>query len=203
MSGSSPVHDQFIRKISLVVAAGGQGIDLSNLRIRFNVTLSETLTYNLGNIRVYNLADTTLAKILGATGTEYTRVILQAGYEHGAFAIIFDGTIKQFTHGKENNVDSFLDIYAADGDILNFATINQTLAGPVTQEQQIEGINKAVTPFGLVTQAPGSADQIGGVLPRGKVRFGMVFDQLRGIGKTRLTTWSIQRGVITEIPLRG
>ena len=44
-------------------------------------------------------------------------VMLQAGYENGAYGIIFSGTILRIRTGRESATDTFLEIMAADGDI--------------------------------------------------------------------------------------
>jgi hypothetical protein len=208
---TTPTHDQWIRKSSLVLVSNStsnagtqEGISIPpDLRFTFFVTQADAQTYNGVRIRIYNLSDKTVAKILGATGVEYTRVILQAGYEHGNYGVIFDGTIKQFGHGRESNVTSYLDIFASNGDRLNFATVNTTVAAPVAWDGQVQAISDVVTPYGYNVKGHDEARSTGGVLPRGKVMYGMPASFLRDLGQTRLTTWSIQGNTLVEIPLRG
>ncbi len=62
---------------------------------------------------------------------------MQAGYESGAYGIIFKGTIKRIKTGRESAIDSFLEIMAADADeAFNFAFVNKTLAAGATLQQQ-------------------------------------------------------------------
>lgn len=195
---------QWLRKVEVILAGGSTAFNLTEeFRITFNVVVTDTVTFNTVRIRIYNLSDNTVATILGAKGVEFTKVVLNAGYQPpGSFGGIFEGTITQFGHGRENNVSSYLDVFASDGDVLNYAVINQTLAGPTTQADQIGAIGKAVTPFGIVTGAS-ELQQSGGVLPRGKVMFGQVTNVVRGFGKSRNSTWSVQNGTLKEIPLTG
>jgi hypothetical protein len=76
--------------------------------------------------------------------TEFNTVTLQAGYEGGNFGIIFQGSIKQTATGRERNVDSYVDIWAADGDEwTNFSVISQSLAAGQTPQQVITAITGA------------------------------------------------------------
>ena len=206
---------QFLRKASLFVynpqdlyslnnpsayvAAGRAPIDLSNFHFRFNTAQEDEESPNNCTIRVYNLSRDTVKKIR----QEYSRVVLQAGYQHGPFGVIFDGTVKQFRTGKENNTTTYLDILAADGDIAyNWAVLRQTLAAQSTVAQRTEKIIAAMAPYGI---QPGSIQypDTGGILPRGKVLFGHAKAALRQVVATQLSTWSIQDGHIQIVPLDG
>ncbi|MBU9534734.1 hypothetical protein KTE49_30340, partial [Burkholderia multivorans] len=116
---------QFVRKVSLIIGFdSGEALDLSELRIVFRVQRGDLQTPNSARIRVYNVSATTARR----AQKEFTRVVLQAGYE-GNYGIIFDGQIKQVRRGRESQTDTFLDITAADGDsAYNFAVVNTTLA---------------------------------------------------------------------------
>lgn len=192
--------DQWIRKASLIVSDdAGAGLELSNFRIRFKTNQSDIQTPNSIAITISNLSTATTAKIK----KEYTQVRLAAGYENGAFGQIFAGTIKQFKSGRESATDTFLTILAADGDIAhNFAVMNQTFAAGSTPDERAAAVAGSMSPYGV---DPGykPARMTGGVLPRGKVMYGMARDEARIIGDTTLTSWSIQNGKLTFIPLTG
>ena len=87
------------------------GIDLSNLRIDFSIKKSTSSSPNSLYARIYNLSPQTMAKVI-----EFTRIQVSAGYWFSSYGVIFDGSVVQFVRGKENPVDTFLDIYAGDGD---------------------------------------------------------------------------------------
>jgi hypothetical protein len=93
------------------VQSQSPGHDVSKLRCYFNIKKSTNSSPNFLYARIYNLSPATMAKVI-----EFTRVRVQAGYQYGYYGIIFDGTVVQYTRGKENPVDTFLDIYAGDGD---------------------------------------------------------------------------------------
>lgn len=189
---------QFGRKVSLLIASKNQALDLSNMRITFKVNAADVETPNTAIIRVYNLS----AGTVNSSIKEYDSVILQAGYEGGNFGIIFKGTIKQFRKGKESNVDSYLDILAADGDLgYNFGVVNTTLeAAGTSPQQQGDVLAKAM---GLPLDPNANTALAGGVLPRGKVMFGLARLYMRDLATSKLSRWSINNGQVTVIPLKG
>jgi hypothetical protein len=88
---STPWNGQFIRFGQLVVSKGGQGLDLSNLRFRFEVRASDAETPNTLIVRVYNLVEQTVNSII----QEYDTVTLTAGYVNGNQGNIFQCDIKR------------------------------------------------------------------------------------------------------------
>lgn len=188
---------QFGRKVSLIVANQVNALDLSNLRITFRVAGADTQSPNTAYIKVYNLSDKTVNQVL----KEFDNVILQAGYEDGNFGVIFKGTIKQVKKGKETNVNSYVEIRAADNDIgYNNGFLNQTLNPGVTPQQQLEVHAQAI---GVPVDPNAPQTLTGGILPRGKVLFGLARDPLRELAMTNGARWGIQNGVLTLIPLTG
>lgn len=198
--------NQFIRKITLIVSNdSGQGLDLSEFRIRFHTQQSDVETPNTLWARVYNLSDATIQKIK----SEFQTITLQAGYENGNFGIIFQGIIKQWWQGRERNVDSFFEIAAADGDeFYNFAVLCQSITAGQSPQQILQtmfsagqyspGLPLANDAMGLVdgnTPAPS--------LPRGKVMFGMVRSYARDWAAKYGYQWSIQNGQVTVVPITG
>ena len=193
-----PATGQFLRFAQLVVSKGGQGLDLSNLRFRFEVRASDVETPNTLSCRVYNLAGETVNRII----QEFDTVTLTAGYQTGNQGTIFQGDIKQFRRGRERNVDNYLDILAADGDqSYNFAVINQSFPAGTTESQELSaiasslGLPVAPTAEGFLTT--------GGILPRGKTRFGMARLHMANLARRNNVRWSIQNGVVTLIPETG
>lgn len=189
---------QYKRKASLLLVDDDEVLDLSNLRFRFQVKAMDVESPNNAAIRVYNLSRDTLVKIRG----EFSRVILQAGYENN-FGVIFDGTIKQFRIGREGTTDTYLDILAADGDLAyNLALVNKTLAAGSSSGDRIAATTDAMRQRG-VTGVQNQLQTTGGILPRGKVLFGLARAKLRDEVETLGATWSIQQGVVTIIPKTG
>lgn len=192
--------DQYGRKIGLVLVQGERGLDLSEFRIQFEIVAADVESPNTAFIRVYNLSEATAQKIRG----EYSRVVLNAGYEAGAYGVIFDGTIKQVRRGRQDAITSYVDIFAADGDLgYNFGVVNTSLAAGSTPVQRADAIAKAWEPYGIGMGTDQALQSTGGILPRGKVLFGMARYQMRQLTRSTMTSWSIQDGKVTIIPLTG
>jgi hypothetical protein len=196
------LSDQYLRRISLIVSADTKGLDLSNLRITFKIQAPDADAPPTAYIRVYNLTDAQANSIQ----KEFQKVTLQAGYQNGNFAVIFTGTIAQVRRGRESNIDTFVDIMAADSDeMFNFALVNQSVAKNSTAQQRFNAVMQEAAKFNVQATAasPANVGGTGGVLPRGKVLFGMARAQLNSLCQSNLCTWSVQNGQVTVIPLTG
>lgn len=194
---------QFGRKATLVVAGGASGLDLSELHFKFQVQNSDEEGPNTCSIRLYNLSADTVKQITGRTPVEYTRLVLQAGYE-SSFGVIFDGTIKQFRRGRENATDTYLDILAAASDIeYNFGVCNITLAAGATQDQIAAAVTQQMGLKVGTVKADSSLAVTGGALPRGKVLWGMGRLHLRNLAESMGSTWNIEDGKVNVTPLTG
>jgi hypothetical protein len=192
---------QYIRKASLIVGdAQGNGLDLSELRFAFSIRRGDLQTPNTADIRVYNASQQTADRIRQLMPSpEFTRVVIQGGYD-GNYGVIFDGTIKQVRKGRESQLDTYLDITAADGDsAYNFAVSALSLAAGSTPNDHVAAVLQGMAEFGI-TQ--GYAPEIeANPLPRGKVIFGMCRNEMRKIAKNTNTAWSIQDGKLDLVPL--
>lgn len=204
------MSNQFGRKATLIVSTGTAGLDLSEMRFKFSTENQDTEQPNKMYVRVYNLSAATAKRI---SANEFTTISLQAGYENGNYGIIFTGTIKQAATGRERNVDSYVDIWAADGDDwYNFAVINQPIKAGQTPQQTIDAIVGAssvngTAPLKFASDASGLIEGAGlglaKTLSRGKVLFGMSRDYARDWCKTNGFRWSIQNGEFTLVPNTG
>lgn len=200
--GASPdnspqTHDQWIRKVSLIVDNGsGKGLDLSELRVSFEVNQSDFETPNNAAIYVYNLSADTAQKIK----KEFTHVTLQAGYRDGGFGIIFQGTIKQVRNGRDSQTETYTGIYAAENDEqYNFGMVNKSVAAGTSPKAQTDVIAQEMkAKTSDVVYDTGLQDNI-----RGKVLYGMGRSQLRNLAKTGKSSWSFQDGKIVVQPLTG
>lgn len=194
---SPQTFDQWIRKVGLVVSGqDGNGLNLSQFRVNFKIFQSDFETPNNAIIKVYNLASATAQQIR----KEYTQVTLQAGYQNGAYGVVFQGGIKQVRIGRDSQTETYLEIYAADSDMLyNFGTIATNVAAGQTPQQQIGKIAQAMgAQVGDIQFSTGPAANV-----RGKVLYGMARTQLRNIARTGLSTWSIENGKVVYRSLTG
>jgi len=182
---------QYIRKFNLLLADdSGQGLDFSGLKVVFSIKKTDHQTPNTADIRIYNLNQMTVEK----AKKEFTRVVVQAGYESN-FGVIFDGTVKQYRTGKENSTDTYLDISAGDGDVAyNYAVVNGTLHAGATQLEQIQLATLTMQQQGGIRPGFISNDIAGAPLARGKVMYGPARDYVRQSARSSGATWSIQDG---------
>jgi hypothetical protein len=200
---SSPIPStaQFGRAYNLAVANDANALDLSSLHFTFQVKSADLESPNTCVVRAYNAAPSTVDRL---KSKEFTQLMLQAGYQNNVnFGIIFKGDIKRVKSGREKNTDSFVEIMAADGDLLyNFGLVN-TSVGPGSDPQT--RLKAIVTHLGA--QIDQNANEVvaaaGGILPRGAVLFGLGRDLLRNLANNAGARWSIQQGVITFIKNTG
>jgi hypothetical protein len=225
----------FNRQISFIVAdASGQGLELSGtppltstgtqplfsgFHITFRVTHWDSSTPNSLTLRIYNLSDETAQQIR----KEFVQVILRAGYP-GNFGIIFKGTIQHINKGavnsdlmdldgvrsgNENATDTYLDVFASDGDeAYNWGIINTTLAAGYTPKEVNAVLGQAMFLATTVQGADGTKFVIGELpdsipqpaAPRGKVMFGMARDHAHVLSRTNAMSWSINGGVLQWLP---
>jgi hypothetical protein len=222
-------YPQYLRKIGLVVyaaqgapagqggigsdavasatqplaTASSDGLDLSQMRIKFHVEGMDFDRPKTAIIRVYNLATSTQNTIK----SEFQKVILQAGYENGAYGVIFSGTIMRIKTGRESAVDTFLEISAADGDLaFLYGFVSKTLAGGSSLPQQAKPPIDAMKATGGVTSADitaleakstQAAVQAGVLSPRPIVQFGIAKGYLNDIADSAGCSWTIENGVLT------
>jgi len=203
VSNEQPIIDQ---STGVTTQPSGHGLDLSGLRFTFDIKNGDTESPNTSIIRVYNLSKDKRKQII----REYDTVSLQAGYQNN-IGIIFRGTIKQFVSGRERNIDSFLEIRAADGDPnYNFGLFGSngqgvTLNAPYTRAQVLNHISTAMG-IPLDSNANDVTTGSGGVnlaQVRGKTLFGLARTQAVNLATTSSARFSIQNGVVTYVPLTG
>lgn len=188
------------RLCSLLLVEGDKALDLSGMHITFESRQQDEEHPDNCRIRVHNLSRETVRRIKG----EFSRVVLQAGYEGVGLGVIFDGTIRQWGEGREGNrVDTYLDILAADGDLgYNNGFVSRTLAAGSTAKQRIdECVAAIVEQHGMRTGRVKLTEGFGGTLPRGRVLFGLARAQLRGQTQNVRASWNIKGGAVNVTPL--
>lgn len=188
---------QYIRYVSLVISnASGAGIELRDLALKFSVHHSSFSFPHTADIRIYNLSAATQNRI----GTEFTQVSLLAGYI-GNYGVIFKGSVKQVRKGRESALDTYTDIFAADGDEWhNQGVINTTVPSGYTQDQVWQAITTATQPYNPtapLTTEPTNQNPS----PRGKVMYGPVRETVRDWSNTNQQLVTTDHGVIRALPL--
>lgn len=179
---------QYLRKATLIIGAGSDLLDVSELHFTFKTTAHTLQTPGTLQLRLFNPAPNTIKKILD----EGAQIVLSAGYNE-SFGIIFTGDIIQVRSGRENGTDTYLDISAADGDkIYNESFVNVTLPAGTNATARLNQI--ATSGQFKINQIPDNlpTEQ----LPRGRVYFGLARDHLRTTCATVGANWSISNGQI-------
>jgi hypothetical protein len=207
------MSDQYLRKATLFLRKDNRVLDLSQMQLQFRTSAADQQSPNSAFIRILNLSQKTAELIR----TEFTRVLLQAGYQTGNFGAIFDGQILEVRKGRINPTDTFVDIFASDNDLAyNFGYVSGNLAAGSTQKNAIDaavkGFNDTANPaLGIggisnsdtVSYGPGPGINVGGVLPRGKTMFGMARDTMRTIARTNQFSWSLNGNTLAVTPFTG
>lgn len=187
---------QFGRMITLIVSPknGEKALDLSELRIKFTIKRSDTMTPNVADIRVYNLD----LQIAATIKKEFTKVVLQAGYLSN-FGVIFQGNIKQVILGRENSTDTYMDIIAGDGDrAYNFAIVKTTLAKGSSTADHLKAATLPMADHGVTKGYTGTLPP--NKLSRGKVMYGNARDHIKSLADSAGLGWTIENEQINVIP---
>lgn len=190
---------QWLRKVRLVVGNGSEGIDCSEMRIRFLVRKQKTGSPEQADITITNLSNATANRI---RQKEYNEVYLEAGYEGNA-AEIFRGEVVQVRGpGRESPTDTYLNIQATVSPRAHsYAVVNKTLAAGHTFRDQVDACLEAMKPYGVTA---GHIDDLGNVrMPRGRAMFGMARSQLRAICMSVGASWHITGGKLNIVKNRA
>jgi hypothetical protein len=208
------ISNQWIRKIRLRVISDKAVIDLSEFKIKFSIQQGDADVPDNLVVRIYNLSQTTINKIenvnkgnLNNLG-EFNKVTLEAGYENtGNFGTIFSGTIKQMRIGRENNINSYIDILGSDGDVgYNQSFINENIKAGETIKDAIQRISNEMnakngTPASNIAKMFATWTKAYTPVIRGQVLFGMSRAKMRMYSKSIECSWTIKDGQVVVTPL--
>jgi hypothetical protein len=226
VSGSRTQSDQWLRRMELIVYSSknkdalspDDGLALSNLRVNFQVKKQTLSSPNILYARIYNMSPQTMARV-----KSFSRVALSAGYwgsqgdpaiylpdgdlgqdlaggYGGNYGMIFDGTVVLYIQGKENAVDTYLDIWAGDGDKESSAgAINMTFPAGTKMTDKTEKIAKEG--FKIEIGKINILDERASV--RAETVIGMVEPQLRKIANQSDTHFWIDSNKFYMVPYTG
>jgi hypothetical protein len=191
---------KYLRVASLIVSQGNEGLDLSEMRIKFHIDAAQTESPNNAEIHIYNLSDATTKKIR----KEFTEVRLEVGYSGSPLGVIFTGTIRQMKIGKENNKDTVLILLASDGDLVyNAAVVNTIVPGGSTADSEIAQMNAQLPNASLGYVVSLAGINPGSAIIRDKVMFGMYRQVARQISKQHNLSWTVNNGKVVFISNDG
>ena len=185
----------YLRRASLIVAGQDDALELGDLRLKFTIRQSDISTPNTATIRVYNVSPYTSNVI----ENEYSRVILQCGYEDTALGTRFDGALVQVRRGRENAADTYLDLLCTDGiQAYALAAVSTSLAAGSSMQQRLDVLTAALKSQGALDPAVhGDLSDVS--LPRGKVLYGKAADQLDQLATNADARFSMQSNAPTVI----
>lgn len=196
ITGSEQSGDYlFGRRCRIIVSDdNGDGIDITNLHITFNVVKTYLMDMQYSIINIYNVNRDTESFVI----RQGSVVTIEAGYEGANYGEIFTGDIIQAFGYNENGVDFVLRIIAVDSDrFLNEGFVNFSMDKGATQRQALENIaSKAAVPSKLNNISDGLSQS---TLPRGKVYFGMAKDYMRQIAQSSNATLYMDNGQVNII----
>ena len=185
---------------------GNNALDLSNLHIKFVTHNADVATPGNASIRIYNLSADTLNRIIGLINVvdgspsigEYGRLLLEAGYK-GASGLIFDGTIWQYRVGREDSMNTYLDLLIRDADIVFNQPLQIQQGKGWTPESVVNEI-AAKLKISIIYAADGHY-----IIPnpRGIVGFGIPAAMLNNIAYSTNSGWSIQNNTLIFKPLNS
>lgn len=189
---------QWLRQCRLVIGKNGQGLDLSALRITFDVKKDDQTTPNSARICVYNPAPDTINQAL----REFDTVSLDAGYTDG-MGLIYAGNIIQVRRLR-SGPDIVLEISAGDGDTAyNYGVVNTTLAAGATNKDRLTALARAMAIGNVDAGAALLSADTGRALPRGKVLYKPVKDYMREYGRDAGVAVFIDNGKLQTIKRDG
>jgi hypothetical protein len=183
----------------LLLDSTDEALEMSDLHVTFEVKQEDVGTPDNARIRIENLS----RDMESMVQEQYQRVVIQAGYWGAPYGVIFSGSIRQFRKGRTDAKTTYMDILASDGDLAyNYAFLRQPIAANSTPKQRVDVIVKAMTDKG-VKHGEINIPNTGGILPRGKVLFGLARAALRQITADRGASWNMLHGRLNITPLDG
>jgi hypothetical protein len=141
-----------------LVGENGQGISLSDFKVTFQIERNDNKWPAVGTVKIYNLSAQTQNRIMQR---EFAKIIMIAGYDGLAsdvpasevgvvreipasevgqangtnYGVIFSGDIRFTVTGKDNPVDSWVQVQACDSvEAFTSAFINTTISKGYTTE---------------------------------------------------------------------
>ena len=180
---------KFKRKCELYLHNADEALDLSQLRVSFEIHQATQQTPNWAVIRVYNISKDTVNR----AQDEFDKIDLRVGYGNET-ARLFYGLIRQYNYGLRADArDTFIDFVCSDGDIaFNQAYVSLTIAAGWTQKDQALLAVDSLIEYGVTRGYIG--DLPTRPMPRGKAIFGGTRYVLNNLMTNAGADWSIKNG---------
>jgi hypothetical protein len=181
---SDPYYNQTFAQ----AAEGDVILDISTLRVKFEVKRFAMFYPNTALISIYNLQPSAENAVI----FNGYRITLTAGYADN-LGQIFDGNIIQCTRWKENGTDYILQILALDGhQFINQGFCSFTYTKGMTARDLVKKLAAATSPPITVAYASAELDKI--KLSKGMAVDGLTRNYLSDLSKTINGTWFVDNG---------
>ncbi|MGV8004336.1 hypothetical protein QPK14_20285 [Photorhabdus temperata subsp. temperata] len=181
---------QFGRQIKLTIGNTKESIEITNLRVTFEVSKTITSEPNSATIRVYNLNQSHRNLITSKT---YNKVSLAVGYEE--LRVIYTGDIIEVVTLRDD-LDFIIELTCGDGyEAYTSALVNKTLKAGATDADILSEATKSMKVGNGVVDLPKDRQ-----LPRGKVLTGNTRDIMHKIARNNGANWSVQDGNMVVLP---
>lgn len=173
----------WMRKWLLTVGQNaGAGTDLSLFDFEFSVDKQMYQNTTTAKIKIWNLGDDTIDHLMSK---QYTTIDLWAGYQPPStqYGRLFNGQIGYFKEGRQNTVDTFVELFAFSYDeAINASVVNTWLKQGWTTKDALNACVAVMGKDGIVLgQVP---DMNSRPQPRGRLLFGNPRDIVRDIART-------------------
>lgn len=168
-------------------------LDVSNLRVVFQVNRNALYYPNQAQVTIYNLNASTENAII----QEGYRLVIEAGYPNN-YGQIFDGNVLMCNRYKQNGTDYILNMLAVDGNqFINEGYVSFTYAKGQTARTVVENIaNKASNPIELGYASP-VLDNYS--FSKGMAVSGSIKQSLSDMAKSINGTWFVDNGKLYMI----
>ncbi|TDB43216.1 phage protein [Photorhabdus luminescens] len=181
---------QFGRQLKLNIGNKKESIEITNLRVAFEVSKTITSEPNPATIRVYNLNQSHRNLI---TSKAYNKVSLAVGYEE--LRVIYTGDIIEVVTLRDD-LDFIIEMTCGDGyEAYTGALVNKTLKAGSTDADILAEATKSMKAGNGVIDLPKDR-----ALPRGKVLTGNARDVMHKIARNNGADWSVQDGNMVVLP---
>lgn len=206
-----------------ILSESGEGISLSDFKVVFNITWTDTRWPAVGMVKIYNLSGDTASRILGK---EFAKVRIIAGYDGLAqdvdasqvgvvtdidagqggqingtnFGEIFSGDIRYTLKGRDGPTDTWVLIQAVDGHqaFMN-ASVTKTLSAGYTVADLRLAAMDGFNPFGVTQGITGDMPET--VFPRGRVLYQPARDVMDNVAGQCSATWQLSGGQLQMVPI--
>ena len=191
---------QYLRSIKLSVSGIDVSYHLSNLHVEFQVNNAIVGTPKWGTVRIWNLGADKATQII----REFTELSLGVSYSVGDEQTIITGEIAQSVYGRENAVDTYLDLLVQDADrALLWGVLNKSLTPGYNDEQVLKLILDAWNIGPQQITIGNKPDLSQPTYPDGFAFCGTAFEAMEQLAHRHDCNWFVEDGQLQIIPRTG